>query len=150
MPLYARVRRAIREVDSQHILFLEAAMSANTGIPSGLSPLTDEYGRRDPHQAYAPHGYDLVTDTSSIDLISNERVALIFGRHAEVATKLQMPMLVGEWGAYYGNPAAREAARFTVQLFDRLGCGDIYWAYRAELNHSPLRRALKRPATLPR
>ncbi|MEW5980440.1 MAG: cellulase family glycosylhydrolase, partial [Acidobacteriota bacterium] len=65
MPLYARVRKAIREVDSQHILFLEPAMSANTGIPSGLSPLTDEYGRRDPHQAYAPHGYDLVTDTSS-------------------------------------------------------------------------------------
>lgn len=145
MPMYARVRKAIREVDSQHILFLEPAMSANMGVPSALAPLTDESGKRDPQQAYAPHGYDLVTDTDSIDLISNERVALIFHRHAERAKKLRMPMLVGEWGAYYGNPAAAAAARFTVRLFEELGCGALYWAYRRELATSPLLDSLERP-----
>jgi endoglycosylceramidase len=146
MPMYARVRKAIREVDSQHILFLEPAMSANMGIPSALTPLTDKSGKRDPRQAYAPHGYDLVTDTSSIDLTSNERVALIFRCHGELARKLKMPMLVGEWGAFYGNPAAAGTARFAVQQFDALGCGDLYWAYRRELGKSPLLRALERPA----
>lgn len=142
MPMYARVRQAIRQVDSRHILFLEPAMSANLGVPTALEPLTGESGKRDPQQAYAPHGYDLVTDTASTDLISNERVALIFRRHAQAAQKLQLPMLVGEWGAYYGNPAAAEAARFTVRLFHELGCGSLYWAYRRELGTSPLLRSL--------
>lgn len=145
MPMYARVRKAIREVDSQHILFLEPAMSANMGIRSVLTPLTDLSGKRDPQQAYAPHGYDLVTDTSSIDLLSNERVALIFRRHGELARRLRMPMLVGEWGAYYGNPAAAAAARFTTRQFQELGCGDLYWAYRRELATSPLLHSLERP-----
>jgi len=147
MPMYARVRKAIRAVDSQHILFLEPAMSANMGIPSAITPLADESGKRDPEQAYAPHGYDLVTDTHSIDLTSNERVALIFRRHGKLARTLRMPMLVGEWGAFYGNPAAAGAARFTVGQFDLLGCGDLYWAYRRELAKSPLLRSLERPPT---
>jgi len=149
MPMYARVGKAIRAVDSQHILFLEPAMSANMGIPSALTPLADESGKRDPEQAYAPHGYDLVTDTNSIDLDSNERVALIFQRHGKLARTLQMPMLVGEWGAFYGNPAAAGAARFTVRQFDLLGCGDLYWAYRRELAKSPLLRSLERPPHRP-
>ncbi len=146
MPMYARVRKAIREVDPQHILFLEPAMSANLGVPSALSPLVDSSGKRDPQQAYAPHGYDLVTDTGSLDLISNERVALIFHRHGALARKWRLPMLVGEWGAYYGNPAAAATARFTTRQFEELGCGDIYWAYRRELAQSPLLDSLARPA----
>jgi endoglycosylceramidase len=144
MPMYARVRKAIRKVDSSHILFLEPAMSANLGIPSAVTPLTDGSGRRDPHQAYAPHGYDLVTDTSSIDLISPGRIAFIFHRHAELARKMRMPMLVGEWGAFHDHSAAAPAARFTMRLFEKLGCGDLYWAYRPQLAHSPLLRALER------
>ena len=38
-------------------------MSANLGVPTALVPLADEQGRRDPQQAYAPHGYDIVVDT---------------------------------------------------------------------------------------
>jgi len=122
-------------------------MSANMGIQSALRLLTYGSGKCDPEQAYAPHGYDLVTDTNSLDLTSNERVALIFRRHGELARTLRMPMLVGEWGAFYGNPAAAGAARFTVRQFDLLGCGDLYWAYRRELANSPLLRSLERPPT---
>ena len=63
MPFYARVRQSIRQVDTNHILFLEPAMSANLGIPSALAPLVDQQERRDPQQAYAPHAYDIVLDT---------------------------------------------------------------------------------------
>lgn len=144
IPMYARARKAIREVDSRHILFLEPATSANMGIPSALTPLTDEFGKRDPAQAYAPHGYDLVTDTDSIDLNSNDRVALIFQRHGEFTRKLMMPMLVGEWGAYYGNPAAAGAAQFVERQFDLLGCGDLYWDYTRELAKSTVLPSLAR------
>ncbi|MGO8791490.1 MAG: glycoside hydrolase family 5 protein [Terriglobia bacterium] len=149
MPMYARVHKAIREVDSRHIIFLEPAMSANMGIPSALTPLADESGERDPAQAYAPHGYDLVTDTDSIDLNSNDRVAFIFRRHAEFARTLKMPMLVGEWGAYYENPAAVGAAQFAVRQFDLAGCGDLYWDYTREMHKSPLLRALERHSREP-
>jgi endoglycosylceramidase len=144
VPLYARVRRTIRQVDSRHIIFLEPAMSANLGIPSALTPLADEDGRRDPQQAYAPHGYDIVTDTEMLGLTSNPRIELIFRRHAETARRLDMPMLVGEWGAFYENPAAAPAARFVVRQFDALQCGDIYWAYRRTFGQCPLLPALER------
>jgi endoglycosylceramidase len=144
MPLYARIRQTIREVDSRHIIFMEPAMSANLGIPSAITPLVDENGRRDPQQAYAPHGYDIVTDTEMLGLTSNPRIELIFRRHAETAKRLDMPMLVGEWGAYYENPAAAPAARFVVRQFDAVGCGDIYWAYRRTFGQTPLLPALAR------
>jgi endoglycosylceramidase len=145
-PFYARVRRTIREVDSRHIIFFEPVMSANLGIPSALVPLTDEQGKRDPQQAYAPHGYDIVVDTALIELTSQERVALIFRRHGEFARRHQLPMLVGEWGAYYLDAKAVDAARFVVKQFDALGCGDTYWDYQRALAQSPLLPALRRPA----
>jgi endoglycosylceramidase len=145
LPMYERVRQAIRPVDPHHIIFLEPATSANIGIPSAITPLVDEQGRRDPQQAYAPHGYDIVTDTPQSGLrSSNARVELIFRRHAEKARELNMPLLIGEWGAYYEDASSAEAARFVVRQLDALQCGDTYWAYRATLGQSPLLPALKR------
>lgn len=145
LPMYQRVRRAIRGVDAHHIIFLEPATSANIGVRSALEPLVDEQGHRDPHQAYAPHAYDIVTDTpNSGPRSSNVRIKLIFARHATKSKELGMPLLIGEWGAYYGDAAASNAARFVKQQIDSWQCSDTYWAYRRELDRSPLLDALKR------
>ena len=149
MPMYQRVANAIRTVDQHHILFIEPAMSSNIGIPSALGPVTDAHGARDPHQAYAPHGYDLVTDTDNIELTSNKRVELIFRRHGEKSRSLNMPMLVGEWGAFYEDSRAVGPAKFAVSQFDQLGCGDTYWSYGTGLEKSPLLPALQRNIRLP-
>lgn len=146
MPMYQRVLKAIRSVDRDHLLFFEPAMSANMGIRTAITPLTDEAGRRDPQQAYAPHGYDIVVDTSSQDLNSHARIELIFQRHGEVSRKYSLPMLVGEWGAFQPEEQSVGVARFTVSQFDALACGDIYWAYRRSLGQSPLLAALARQA----
>ena len=70
---------------------------------------------------------------------------LSFRRHAEWARKWNLPMFVGEWGAYYDfGAASAPLARFVVQQFDALGCGDAYWAYRREMVKSPLLPALER------
>ena len=144
MPMYTRVRQAIRGVDPNHILFIEPAMSANMGIRSAVVPLRDEFGRRDPQQAYAPHGYDIVVDTGSQDLNNHARIELIFRRHGELARKYNLPMLVGEWGAFNPEAQSVEVARFTVRQFDALSCGDTFWAYRHGFEHSPLLPALTR------
>lgn len=144
-PMYARVAKAIREVDSRHIIFIEPTTSANIGIPSAIAPLMDDRGQRDMQQAYAPHAYDIVTDTPQSSLgSSNTRIELIFNRHAQKARELKMPLLIGEWGAYYEDPNAAEAAKFVVRQFDKLQCGDTYWDYQRKLKDSPLLPALRR------
>jgi len=147
MPMYDRVRQSIRQFDPHHLIFLEPSMSANLGIPSAITPLLDEHGRRDPQQAYAPHAYDIVIDTPQAGLkSSNARIELIFRRHDETAARLKMPMLVGEWGAYYQDPSAVAAAQFVIRQLDALQCGDTYWDYNREFAESPLRQAIQRPA----
>jgi endoglycosylceramidase len=148
-PFYQRVAAAIRRDDRDHLLFLETSMGSNMGIPTALEPLKDSQGRRDPAQAFAPHAYDIVVDTAHLDLMSQDRLALILKRHQETAERLEMPMLVGEWGAYYLNPDAAESARFTVRLLDQLGCSDTYWSYSPELASSPLLAVLRQARTLP-
>ena len=85
-------------------------------------------GRRDAQQAYAPHGYDIVVDTPQLARASNARVEFIFTRHRETAERLDMPMLVGEWGAFGGHGAdVVPAAWGVVDVFETLGCSDTYW-----------------------
>jgi endoglycosylceramidase len=138
-PMYARVAAKIREVDTRHLLLLEPCMAANAGVRSALKPLKDSRGRMDPQQAYAPHGYDLATDTDLFDKGSAERVALIFQHHHEKTHELQMPMLIGEWGAYYLNPQAAKAAHQVLSIFQGISCGSFYWSYSRELADSPLK-----------
>ncbi len=146
-PMYQRVTDAVRQVDRNHIIFLETAMSANMGVYSAIEPVLGPDGTRDPLQAYAPHGYDIVVDTADIALASEERVELIFSRHGETARRLNMPMIVGEWGAYYGGAGTEvvPAAWFVVRQFEKLLCGDTYWLFGRYLYTSPYLPALQRP-----
>ncbi len=144
-PFYQRVATAIREVDQKHLLFLETNGAGNMGIRSSLEPLSMAPGRRDPRQAYAPHGYDLVTDTAAVAAASEARVGLIFDRHHNTAQRLGLPMLVGEWGAFYGNAGARPIAEFICRKFENLLCGDIYWALEKDLRDQTVFQAICRP-----
>jgi endoglycosylceramidase len=142
--LYQRVTKAIREVDIQRIVFLETSMGSNMGVYSGIEPLAIG-GQRDPQQAYAPHGYDLVVDTARAANASAERVALIFSRHAETAQRWGWPMVVGEWGAYDMLPGTLPAARDVVRVLERILCSDIYWTYEPNFDMADSFPALWRP-----
>jgi endoglycosylceramidase len=135
MPFYARVRKAIRAEDTRHILFLESAMSSNMGVETAITPLVGKDGERDPQQAYSPHIYDIVVDTDLFNLTSNQRIDLIVDRDRGFAQRNQLPALVGEWGAFYLNPAAAGATRDMKQRFAQAGFGDMFWAYRREMNN---------------
>jgi endoglycosylceramidase len=146
VPMFQRVTNAIREVDTNHIIFLETSMSANMGIYSGIEPVLGSNGQRDPLQAYAPHGYDIVVDTPDIANASEERVELIFRRHGETAKRLDMPMVVGEWGAYGGaGPEIVKPAWFVVRQFEKLLCGETYWLYGKNLTAASYFEVLNRP-----
>ncbi|MCC6445623.1 MAG: cellulase family glycosylhydrolase [Armatimonadetes bacterium] len=147
-PMYQRVADAIRQADSRHILLLEPSVSANTGVRSVLEPVKGPDGRRDPLQALAPHGYDIVTDTDAVASASGKRIELIFTRLGDLGRRLEMPAIIGEWGAYYNSPASLSAARAVSAQMENLLCGDTYWSYRKDIDTFPFFQAVCRPYPL--
>ena len=128
--MYQKVRDQIRQVNNHHIIFLEHNYFSNMGVPSAFKIPLDENGKPDSLIAYAPHGYDLVVDTDGVDEPANTRVELIFNQAYNNAVRMNLPMLVGEWGAFGGDrPGYLEAGKFIVSRFEKLQCSDTYWHY---------------------
>lgn len=144
---YNRVGAAIRQVDRNHILFMETHILCNAGTPSGIVPIVNQDGVRDALQALAPHGYDIVTDTDRIADASTERVDLIYQRHADTARRLAVPALVGEWGAFSGRPGTLPVAQIVVRRIEKHLFSDTYWSYGSsrEMNNAPYFHVLARP-----
>lgn len=144
-PFFQKVSDAIREVDRAHLIFLETNGASNMGVYTAVEPIKGPAGGRDPQQAYAPHGYDLVTDTPDVDTASNARVHLIFSRHLETARRLDLPMLVGEWGAYYGDSRILPSAQYISRQLEQMLCGDTYWALEKDMAGQAVMQAICRP-----
>jgi endoglycosylceramidase len=145
--MYQRLGNSIREVDSTHILFLEHAYFSNTGIASGVERVNLKNGKPDSLVAYAAHGYDLLVDTKVNDSQSNERVGFIFSQINEVSKRANLPVLVGEWGAFSGDSEGNTtSARFIRQIFENFQFSNTYWAYYNGIEkHNYFYNALIRP-----
>ena len=128
--LYQKVRDAVRSVDRRHILFLEHSYIGNMGVPASfLVPIDSLTGAPDPLVAYAPHAYDLVTDTHAASKPDFRRVESIFEEVFAFGREHNLPVVVGEWGAYYLGMQAAEPAAFQIGLVERAAAGQTYWAY---------------------
>lgn len=147
MDFYQKARNAIREVDRHHIIFIEHAIFSNSGVPSSISHLLNEEGNQDSLVAYAPHGYDLVTDSKYQSESSFDRLKLIFGRIDSTANRLNMPALVGEWGAFYNNPDSSvfKQTDFIMNQFEAYQFSDTYWSYFENMDKVLYFNALIRP-----
>jgi endoglycosylceramidase len=146
--MYRRVHQAVREVNETGIFFLEPLVLANTGVPTFIEPLTDNDGNRDPLQAYMPHAYDIVLDTNLAHLPSQNRLDIIFSQKEQDAKRLGMPLLIGEWGAFYGNPQTRNAARMSASLIETMTSGAFYWSYDHHIEDAVYFECLARPQPL--
>ncbi|WP_430973536.1 cellulase family glycosylhydrolase [Sunxiuqinia rutila] len=145
--MYQKVSQAIREVDQQTVLFLEHSYFSNTGVKSSIERVSLVDGTPDPLVAYAPHGYDLVTDTEDAAAANSERVAFIYERIKEKGQQLGMPVWLGEWGAYYSHSEGIvPVARYAVSLIEENLFGNAYWSYDPGTeNLSYFQKALLRP-----
>ena len=149
MPMYQRVANAIRVVDTNHLLFLEAGYHTNAGIYSRIEPVRGRDGNRDPLQAFAPHAYDIVVDTPQLAQADTGRVDLIFGRHGETAARLGLPMIIGEYGAFGGaGGEIVPSARVVMKMLERLKCGDTYWDFGRNVQKRAYFETLHRPIPL--
>lgn len=143
---FQKSRDAIREVDQNHIVFIEHSYFTNMGVTGALGEIVDENGEKDPLVAYAAHGYDLVVDTDALALGSNERVELIFERIAETGKRLEIPVLIGEWGALHGkSPELVPVADFLMSEFNRHKFSNTFWAYGQFLHEASFLKVLQKP-----
>jgi endoglycosylceramidase len=143
---FQKSRDAIREVDQNHIVFIEHSYFTNMGVTGALGEIVDENGQKDPLVAYAAHGYDLVVDTEALALGSNARVELIFERIAETGKRLDIPVLIGEWGALHGKSQELiPVADFLMDEFNRHGFSDTFWAYGQFLHEASFLKVLQKP-----
>jgi endoglycosylceramidase len=145
--MYQKVANAIREVDTNHILFLEHSYFSNTGVASAIEPTKLADGSTDQLVAYAGHGYDLVVDTKEVEKPSYERIEFLFDRIKQTGQRMNVPVLIGEWGAYSGNSLKlAETARQVVKLFEKSNFGNTYWAYYNGIGDEPyFKNVLIRP-----
>lgn len=143
---FQKSRDAIRKVNTKHIIFTEHSYFTNMGVTGALGEIVDEHGKKDPLVAYAAHGYDLVVDTEALALGSNDRVELIFERIAETGKRLDVPVLIGEWGALHGTSQDLiPVADYLMSEFNRHGFGNTFWAYGKHVEESMFLDVLKNP-----
>ena len=146
-PMYQKVSNAIREVDTNHILFLEHSYYGNTGVASSIQRVTLAEGSPDPLVAYAAHGYDLVVDTEAAAMAATARVEYIFNQIAKKGKELKMPVWIGEWGAYYDNSeSVIPTAISSMNLIEKHLFGNAYWSYTNQLDQMEyFKQVLLRP-----
>ena len=145
MRFYERVARAIRSATPRGVIFMEDSYFCNAGVPSGITPLTLR-GRREPLQAYAPHVYDLVIDTPYIATHASEkRVKVIIESKRRTQERLNIPVVVGEWGAFSSHRGIRRHCTFLLNTFDRLGWSWTYWAWEPHFTETEAAELLARP-----
>jgi len=146
MDMYTRVAKAIREVNPNHIIFLEHSYFSNPGVPSGIQRITYSDGSTEDKLAYTPHGYDLVVDTKAYSNASNARVGYLFDHVHRTSKRLNMPMLVGEWGAFHSMDSIFvDQTMFILEKFENYKCGQTYWAHYQGMEKHPYFSALMRP-----
>jgi endoglycosylceramidase len=145
--MYQRVAEGIRQVDPKHILFLEHGYFANLGVRSGLRPTTLPDGQPDPMVAYAPHVFDLLTDTPGIVNLPKERAQLLASRIQEVGQQTGMPILVGGWGSFHDtDPLLVDSANRYLEQFEEFRMGSSYSDYSSDMSgRSFFRDAIVRP-----
>lgn len=145
--MYQKVANEIREVDNKSILFLEHSYFSNMGVRSSIERVKLKDGRPDPLVAYAPHGYDLVTDTKGAAAAESERVQFIYKRIKENGERLEMPIWLGEWGAYYNfGEEIVPVAQYAISLIEKCNFGHAYWSYDGGTeNKGYFKNALLRP-----
>ena len=136
-PFFAKVAGEIRKVDTEGFIFTETNYFSNVAIQS-------EIGRIDQAQVYSPHGYDLVVDTDRYDAYNQQRVDYIFDTHKQVQDRLDMPVMVGEWGAFTDFDVTYELAIAIIKKFEKYLWSNTFWCYYSGMEKCKYIKALKR------
>ncbi len=138
-PFLNKISAAIREITDNGIIMMEQSYICNSGVKQSAPPITVN-GIREPNQCFGPHSYDFSVDTPLYQYANASRVKAFFTEMHNTQLRLNVPVLVGEWGGCSDNkdtswfPHAYELLDF----FDKKQWGQAYWDYHGDDLDSPL------------
>ena len=144
-PFVNKISTAIREVTDRGIIIMGNCYWCNTCVPCFASPIEVD-GAIEKNFCFSPHGYDLMVDTPQYKYASNDRARAIFDEHKRTQEKLNVPVLVGEWGGC-GDDGEDwlPHIEYIVNMFDENKWSSAYWHYMDDMFSSPLMKVLNRP-----
>ncbi len=144
-PFLNKTAAAIREITDNGIIMMEQSYICNSGVKQSAPPITVN-GKREPQQCFGPHAYDMTVDTPLYKYANASRVKAFFTEMHNTQKRLNVPVIVGEWGGCSDNkdtswfPHAYELLEF----FDEKKWGQMYWDYHGDDLDSPLMQMLSR------
>ncbi len=147
MPFYDRVARAVREVDHEHIVFLEGTALKFAGGRSFLRRPLGAEGKPLANVAFAQHYYDPTMANGSLAYDGRRgRVERALAHSLDEARAEGAALLLGEYGTLGAEVpgAARYLADYSDVLTER-GVGSTYWAWERDLEGMPFFAAFARP-----
>ncbi|MBP9989035.1 MAG: cellulase family glycosylhydrolase, partial [Ruminococcus sp.] len=116
---------------------MENSYYSNLGVPySSPAPIVN--GTTDKNVIFAPHAYDFMVDTPSYKYANNERIKAIFDEHKRSQERLNVPVIVGEWGGFTDGNEWFHHIKFLLELFDRNHWSQTYWSYFRGITESEL------------
>ena len=144
-PFLNKTTAAIREITKNGIVMMEQSYICNSGIKQSAEPISVN-GVREENQCFGPHAYDFAVDTPLYQYANASRVKAFFGEMRNTQLRLNVPVIVGEWGGCSDNkdtswfPHAYELLDF----FDEMQWGQMYWDYHGDDMDAPLMTMLSR------
>lgn len=138
-PFLNKTTAAIREVTDNGIVMIEQSYLCNSGVKQSVPPITVN-GKREPLQCFGPHSYDFSVDTPLYQYANSSRVKAFFNEMRNTQLRLNVPVVVGEWGGCSDNkdtswfPHAFEL----LDYFDENQWGQMYWDYHGDDLDAPL------------
>ena len=122
MNFYRRMQRAIQKHSTLNIV-TGGNIYCSTDVPTGMERL-EGIG-----QIYAPHGYDSVVDSDRYEAYSKENVARVFTGKRQSQERLQLPTIIGEWGAFPSREFTNDLIRFMNGILEENLWGSAYCEY---------------------
>lgn len=143
-PFLNKASAAIREKTDKGIIFMETCYYGNLGIPTSAPAITVN-GKRESKLCYSPHSYDLTVDTPIYKFADNSRVGSMFAEHKRAQERLNVPVMVGEWGSQSVGISWIPHIEFLLELFDNNKWSNTYWAFGPISFKLPICNTLSRP-----
>lgn len=113
------INRLGKEVDCGFCVF-EHSYYSNLGIPFCITPPANS--------VYSPHAYDIFIDSPLYNkFCSNERIAFILGRIRENQLKMNVPVVMGEWGGAQSGGKSLAHIDHIMNAFEKYKWSSIYW-----------------------
>ena len=125
-PFFNKTSEALGKI-SDKMMIIENSYFSNLGIP--CSTPVPEICKEKNNAIFAPHAYDFMVDTPSYKYANNQRIKAIFDEHRRTQDRMDVPVIVGEWGGFTEGNEWFHHIKFLLELFDFNKWSQTYWAY---------------------